>query len=144
MPRARAILENLPETDQTSEGLWFLRFWVRRSSSLLAIAGGALFLVLPVAFLTGTVSIVYPLQWRCTPGSLCPLFPYRLPLAGMVPLWTSLGVIGILLGILALKLSLKPRVGVALGLAFSLGSIALMFWTVTLQILETLITTFPL
>ena len=59
----------------------------------------------------------------------------------MVPLWTSLGVIGILPGILALKLSLKPRVGVALGLAFSLGSIALMFWTVTLQILETLITT---
>jgi hypothetical protein len=59
----------------------------------------------------------------------------------MVPFWTSLGVIGILLGILALKLSLKPRVGVALGLAFSLGSMALLFWTGTLQILETYITT---
>ena len=59
----------------------------------------------------------------------------------MVPFWISLGGIGILLGILALKLSLRPRVGVALGLAFSLGSMALLLWTVTLQVLETFVTT---
>ena len=46
-----------------------------------------------------------------------------------------------ILGIFVLKLGPKTRVGLALGLAFSLGSIALLFATVTLQILKTLIVT---
>ena len=101
-----------------------------------------LFLILPVEFLNGTVSIVYPpLQRRCPPGYLCPLIPYRPPPGEMVPFWASLGVIGILLGTFALILGPRLRVGFAMGLAFSLGSMALLFWVVTLQILETFITT---
>jgi hypothetical protein len=59
----------------------------------------------------------------------------------MVAFWSSLGVIGILLGVFALILGPRPRVGFALGLAFSLGSMALLFWTVTSQILTTFIVT---
>jgi len=59
----------------------------------------------------------------------------------MAPFWASLGIIGIFLGVFALILGPKPRVGFALGLAFSLGSTALLFWTVTSNILTTFITT---
>ena len=61
--------------------------------------------------------------------------------AGMVFFWAFLGVISILLGFFTLILGQRPRIGYALGLAFSLGSMALFFWVVTLQILESFITT---
>lgn len=59
----------------------------------------------------------------------------------MVPLWSSLGFIGVLLGFFIILLGPRPRVGFALGLSFSLGSMALLFATATLQLLKTFIVT---
>jgi hypothetical protein len=122
----------------------FLRSWIRGASSILAIAGGALFLVLPIAFLKGTVSITYPLVHFChvPPEEVnsCPLIPLGPPPTGMAAFWAYLGAIGIILGAIALKLSLRPRVGVALGLVLSLGSMTLLFWMLTRQILKSFIT----
>jgi hypothetical protein len=121
-----------------------LRSWIRGASSILAIAGGALFLVLPIPFLKGTVSITYPLVHFChvPPEEVnsCPLIPLAPPPTGMAAFWAYLGAIGIILGALALKLSLRPRVGVALGFVLSLGSMTLLFWTLTRQILKSFIT----
>ena len=51
-------------------------------------------------------------------------------MASWVSLGVALGVIGILLGSLSLKLGMRPGVGVALGYAFSLGLMTFLFWTV--------------
>lgn len=114
-------------------------------SSVLAIAGGTLFLVLPVAFLTGVVSISYPPILSHPPLSCvyCPLIQViRQPPPGdTVLFWTSSGLICILLGSVSLKSRLKPRDVVDLGLALSVGAMALIFWISTSHILETFIAT---
>ena len=101
-------------------------------------------MVLPVAFMTGIVSIGYrPLHWGCPSRIYCfsPLDSLSQPLRELVPTWASLGIVGILLGLLVLKTSPRLRVGVAPTLLFSLNAMTLLFLVVTNDILETLITT---
>jgi heme A synthase len=99
-----------------------------------------LFLVLPVVFFSGIVSIVYPSP-SCYPIVCLGIIRFH-PVPGPIALFSLfLGVVGILLGFLAVKLSLKSRKGVPLGLAFSMGSIALLYGVVTLDIQNTFITT---
>lgn len=122
----------------------FLQSQIHRLSSVLAIAGGISFTVLPVAFMTGIASIGYPpLHWGCSAGIRCfsPIDSLSQPLPELIPSWASLGIVGILLGLLVLKTSSRLRVGVAPTLLFSLGSMTLLLGVVTNQILESFITT---
>lgn len=117
-----------------------LRFSIRGSSSSLAIAGGAVFLILPVAFFSGLVSIVYPLP-SCYPILCLGILRFH-PVPGPIALFSLfLGAAGILLGFFIVKLTLKSKSGVSLGLAFSLGSMTLLYGVVTLDIQNTFITT---
>jgi hypothetical protein len=105
-----------------------LRVCAHGFSSSLAVLGGALFLVLPVAFLTGTVSILYEFSSdpQCISVSHCPIA--IVPVPGEMALYPIfLGIIGILLGLFVLKLGPRPRVAVALGFASSLGLTAFLF-----------------
>lgn len=51
------------------------------------------------------------------------------------------GMIGILIGPIVLLFGPRPRVGIALGLAFSLGAMTILYWTATTQILRVLVVT---
>ena len=138
------MLENRRGYDWKRRGIHFLRIWIRRSSSILAIAGGALFLVLPVAFSNGTVSIIQPASSLgvCASEHGCRFFyPQPMP-AEKASALEFLGVIGIFLGLLSMILG-EARTGFALVIPFSLGLTALLFWLYTSQILGTFITTPP-
>lgn len=116
-----------------------MRFGTRGLSSILAIAGGALFLVLPVAFLNGTVSVYQPPPPPPPPcvDGYCHIIeiyrPISLPVE-MAAFSVILGGVGILLGLLALVMRVKPRPYLMWGLPFSLGSESLLFSIVTLYI----------
>ena len=60
----------------------------------------------------------------------------------MAVFWAiAAGTIGILIGSIALLLGPKPRVGIALGLALSLGTMTILYWAATAQILNLLVVT---
>lgn len=102
-----------------------------------------MFLILPLGYINGTLSIAYPPvpPIRCGAyACLVPLYHYQPP-GAMVPFWASLGFVGVLLGFFIILLGARPRVGFALGLSFSLGSMALLYGLVTLDIQKTFIIT---
>ena len=115
-----------------------MRFWIFASSAL-SILGGVLFLALPIAFLNGAVSVIQPpppLQPVCKNG-YCHIIeiyrPISLPVE-MVAFLGILGGLGILLGVLILLMSVKPRGYLTWGVPFSLGSESLLVSIVTLYI----------
>ena len=97
-----------------------------------------MFLVLPAAFFNGTAAIVYPLP-HCILDCLTNSAPQK-PV-DMALFWIALAFICLILGFLVLKLYPKPGSGIQMGLAFSLGSMALLSGTVLLDIFETFVTT---
>ena len=98
-----------------------------------------MFLVLPVAFFNGTAAIVYPPP-HCILDCLTISAPQK-PVSEMALFWIALAFICLILGFLVLKLYPKPGSGIPMGLAFSLGSMALLSGTVLLDIFETFVTT---
>ena len=124
-----------------------MRICTHGSSSFMAIVGGVLFLVLPVAFLNGTVSITYvffagPACYSGVPSPTNPHCPVAIvPMPEEMALYLIfLGIVGILLGFLTLRLDLRARtrvtLGFSLGLAFSLGLMAFLLGMAISRILE--------
>lgn len=102
-----------------------------------------MFLVLPVGFLSRIISIAYPAVSPVQCGSYNCLVPlYHQTVGRIAAFWAiAAGIIGTLIGAIVLLFGPRPRVGIALGLAFSLGSMTILYWTATTQILRSLVVT---
>lgn len=109
-------------------------------SSSLAILAGGLFLVLPVAFLAGTISIAYSIGWE-SPLPPPPNFKILISMPNDMAFFLVFpGVVAVLAGFLALRLDRRPRIGVGLGFGFCLGLITFLCGTAIVRLNETFFT----